>query len=161
MIRLLLVLTLLMPISARAETESERAIEDCIDSQPSIEIARAECLDLGVRNCLDSPDGATTVGMVGCFASAESAWNSVRQSALARLSEAAKASDDYYTEQGDTGFANSLDSLTKAEAAWEAWRDLECISRADDNGNGSMRRIVAASCRLDLMRERVVQHWFR
>ena len=161
MIRLMLILMLLVPLSVRAETESERAVEDCLDARTTIEDARAACFDLGVRNCLNSPDGATTVGMVGCFASAETSWDTVRQSVLAQLSDAAKASDEIYAEQGEDGFAHSFDSLTKAEAAWEAWRDLECISRADDNGNGSKRRIVAASCRLDLMRDRVLQHWFR
>ena len=155
------VLAVMIASPLAAEDNATDTLEACLSAHDSMDAARADCTPLIVRDCLDSPDGATTVGMVGCFADSEANWDTLRRKLLERLVEVAKASDDFYTEQGEDGFAHGVESLTKAETAWETWRDLECISRADDNGNGSMRRIVAASCRLDLVRDRVLQHWFR
>ena len=159
----ILCLLALLPTPLLAQSLSPEAgeIETCLSLSETIEDARIACSALSVNPCLDSTEGATTVGMVGCFAKAEGHWDELRVIVLDRLDAEAQERDAYYKSLGEDGFAESAASLATSETTWAAWRDAECISRADDNGNGSMRRIVAAACRLDLMRERVLSLWFR
>ncbi|MEO8531962.1 MAG: lysozyme inhibitor LprI family protein [Deltaproteobacteria bacterium] len=134
----------------------------CLDRfEGDVNAARMDCAGKIAQPCLGTSDGATTVGMGNCFKQEELAWQALRDEVLARLLEAAKVNDAYYTGQGDAGFATAVESLNAAEATWAPWRDAECRSRADDHGNGSMRRIVAPSCRMELMRERVLALWYR
>jgi|GEM_PF-1639959 len=162
----LVILALVFSHAAVAQTEADKADVDllaaCLDRyEGDVNAARLDCAGKVAQPCLDQPDGVTTVGMGNCFRREELAWDVLRDEALARLREAAKANDEFYSAQGDSGFATAVESLNAAETAWEAWHDAECRSRADDHGNGSMRRIVAPSCRMELMRERVLALWYR
>ena len=137
-------------------------LANCLDGfEGDISAARQTCSGLIERPCLDSSEGATTVGMVNCAAREELAWEALRAEVFARLEAAAQASDEYYKEQNLADYATALDSFRAADTAWATWRDLECRARADDHGNGSMRQIVAGFCRSELIRERVLTYWFR
>jgi uncharacterized protein YecT (DUF1311 family) len=148
MIRLLVCLVLLASPAVAQDADVD-LLANCLDRfEGDVNGARIACGGLVARPCLSTEAGTTTTGMVACSAREELAWQSLRDEVLARLTEAAMSDD-------------SRSHLQGAESAWTAWRDAECPARAHAHAAGAMRQLSAAACRLDLMRERVLQLWYR
>lgn len=100
--------------------------------------------------CTETPGGGTTVGISGCLAQELEAWESVRSAIHARLLDAARMYDQDPVEGAPPVGA----SLVASKAAWEAHRDAQCTYEWSEYAGGTMRGIVAVSCRLQLTAER-------
>ncbi|HWA63725.1 MAG TPA: lysozyme inhibitor LprI family protein [Caulobacteraceae bacterium] len=87
------------------------------------------------QKCLDSPDGQSTAGMIGCTDAElklqDAALNAAYRKAMKDLTPGQKA------------------KLQAAQRAWIAFRDAECASYEDEDW-GSLSRINAASCVLHM-----------
>lgn len=90
--------------------------------------------------CLASPAGQSTVGMIDCAATElaiqDARLNSAYRAALARLDRPRQKM-----------------ALQKAQRAWIAFRDADCASHYDEDW-GSIARVEANLCVLDHTRER-------
>jgi uncharacterized protein YecT (DUF1311 family) len=93
------------------------------------------------QKCLDSPDGQSTMGMVGCN-NDEAAVQDKALNAAYR-----KAMKDLTAEQKT--------KLQAAQRAWIAFRDAECASY-QDNDWGSISNINAAACLLRMTVQRTM-----
>ena len=100
--------------------------------------------------CTETPSGGSTVGISGCLAQELEAWESVRSAVHARLLVAARK----YDEDPVDGAPPVGASLVAAKAAWEAHRDAQCTYEWSEYAGGTMRGIVAVSCRLQLTADR-------
>jgi uncharacterized protein YecT (DUF1311 family) len=93
------------------------------------------------QKCLDSADGQSTLGMIGC-ASDETA---IQDKALNNAYR--KAMKDLTPEQKT--------KLQAAQRAWIAFRDAECASYEDDDW-GTLSKINAATCLLHMTVQRTI-----
>ena len=100
--------------------------------------------------CTETPGGGSTRGLSGCLAQELEAWESVRSAVHARLLDAART----YDEDPVDGAPPVGASLVAAKAAWEAHRDAQCTYEWSEYAGGTMRGIVAVSCRLQLTADR-------
>lgn len=85
--------------------------------------------------CLAAPSGQSTAGMIDCIGTEwqaqDARLNRAYQAALKRLE-----------------LPRQKAALQKAQRAWIAFRDADCVSLYDQDW-GTISRIEAASCRLD------------
>ena len=92
--------------------------------------------------CLDSPDGASTAGMVQCvgveLTVQDTALNAAYRSLVADMTPDQKA------------------GLQKAQRAWIAFRDADCAARYSPDW-GSMSTITANFCMLRRTVERTIE----
>ncbi|MDO8297465.1 MAG: lysozyme inhibitor LprI family protein [Caulobacter sp.] len=92
--------------------------------------------------CLDSPDGASTMGMVQCVGVEmqvqDAALNAAYRALIAGMTPDQKA------------------GLQKAQRAWIAFRDADCQSRYSPDW-GSMSTITANMCMLQRTVERTIE----
>jgi uncharacterized protein YecT (DUF1311 family) len=91
--------------------------------------------------CMDSADGQSTMGMIGCIGAEtqvqDGALNAAYRKAMKDLNPRQKA------------------KLQAAQRAWIAFRDAECASFLDEDW-GSLSRINANDCFLHMTAQRVI-----
>ncbi len=96
----------------------------------------------GFQQCLDSPDGQSTAGMIQCvgaeLAIQDAALNTAYRSLTATFNTRQKA------------------NLQKAQRAWIAFRDADCAARYDPDW-GSLSTINANFCLLRRTVERTIE----
>jgi len=102
-------------------------------------------IDQALEECMGTPDGGTTIGMIGCMQEAEEAWdkelNRVYKQLRSILSEEEKA------------------ALLKTQRAWLAYRDAEFEFNGEYHGNmqGTMWGIVAVNRQMDIVKARTLE----
>lgn len=92
--------------------------------------------------CLDSPEGQSTIGMIDCIGQELEVQDAALNSAYGKLSAA----------MNDRQRAN----LLAAQRAWIAFRDADCAARYDEDW-GSLSRIEANGCVLRRTVERTLE----
>ena len=94
------------------------------------------------QQCLDSPDGQSTMGMIACTGEELKVQDAALNVAWRDL----------------TGPMNARQkaNLRKAQRAWIAFRDADCAARFDEDW-GSMSRIEANFCMLRRTVERTIE----
>lgn len=92
--------------------------------------------------CLDTPDGQTTAGTVGCIAEELKVQDAALNAAYRRLTAG-------INPRQKTG-------VQKAQRAWIAFRDADCASRQDWEW-GSMSTVAANFCVLRRTVERTIE----
>jgi uncharacterized protein YecT (DUF1311 family) len=94
------------------------------------------------QKCLESPQGVSTMGQIGCIgdelALQDKALNRAYAKAMADLTPGQKA------------------KLQAAERAWVAFRDAECAAQEDEDW-GTLSRVAANQCVLDRTIERAIE----
>ncbi|HZZ36273.1 MAG TPA: lysozyme inhibitor LprI family protein [Caulobacteraceae bacterium] len=110
------------------------------DTAPAANAAEAR-YTTAYQKCLDSPEGQSTAGMIGCIGAElevqDARLNAQYRKAMADLNPRQKA------------------RLQAAERAWLAYRDAECLSYTDEDW-GSLSRINANHCVLQMTVERLI-----
>ncbi len=95
----------------------------------------------GFGKCLESPEGGSTAGMIGCIAQEleiqDKALNAAYASTMGSLNERQKA------------------KLRAAQKAWIAFRDADCASLQDEDW-GTLSRVSANACVLHMTVERAI-----
>jgi uncharacterized protein YecT (DUF1311 family) len=93
-------------------------------------------------DCLDTPDGQSTAGMIACTDTEmklqDTRLNAAYAKAMGKLNERQKT------------------ALRKAQRAWVAFRDADCASLWDDEW-GSLSRVNANGCMLSRTVERTIE----
>lgn len=92
--------------------------------------------------CLDTPDGQTTAGTVGCIAEELKAQDAALNAAYRQLTAGMNA--------------RQKAGVQKAQRAWIAFRDADCASRQDWEW-GSMSTVAANFCVLRRTVERTIE----
>lgn len=156
----LLVLTLAVPAAAQdAVPESGprpgdiAEIDVCLTSSLEAGDAAEECVGIVSGPCMEAADGATTVGMMACMGRETQAWDAILNDQWPKLMQRARSLDGGAVAQDQPGRA---ETLRDAQRAWIAFRDAECAHAYASGGDGSIRRILGASCLLDLTAERAI-----
>lgn len=96
----------------------------------------------GLEQCLDTPDGQSTAGTIGCIAAElkiqDAALNAAYRQVTAGMNARQRA------------------GLREAQRAWIAFRDADCASRQDWEW-GSMSTVAANFCVLRRTVERTIE----
>ena len=89
----------------------------------------------GYDKCMASPDGQSTMGMIGCIGDELKIQD-------ARLNQTYRKAMDGLTP-------GEKDRLKTAQRAWVAFRDADCSAMDDPEQWGTISRINANQCMLD------------
>ena len=118
----------------------------------------ARCLDSGTQACIgeaaslcmaEEPQGDTTMGISDCLAGEAGAWDVLLNTEYAAARDFARAMDaDDATLFPE--YAQRADQVQAAQRAWIAFRDANYAMQHGLWGAGSMRRIAAADCLLQM-----------
>jgi len=133
------------PQSAYADEREDfsPALVQCITSASDEDAMRA-CRGEIVRLCRAGDD--STMGLTLCLSDEATAWKQQLDRALAALN----AGEPWRTEE-----------ITAAQAAWEAWLEVECSYRADAEQGGSGQQVDLAQCYLDHTAARAIEYTLR
>lgn len=94
------------------------------------------------QKCLSSPDGVSTMGMIGCIADELTIQDG-------RLNAAYRKAAGQLTPGQKT-------KLQAAQRAWIAFRDADCAAQQDEDW-GSLSRVLANQCVLSRTVERTIE----
>lgn len=142
MMRGLMILTaaVLCAIQA-AEAKRPPNIGSCLNAAQTLEAMRA-CKRIVFEPCVQEPEHhQSTMGLVMCNDREFVQWDALLKARTAEL----KARDAYRAQ-----------ALTAADAAWHAWREVECeFHRAEAQG-GSAEQVITMECGSDLTADRAI-----
>jgi uncharacterized protein YecT (DUF1311 family) len=101
-------------------------------------------IDARLTQCLDAPDGQSTMGMIACADEAYAAWDKELNTAYAALLDGMEK--------------DSAAKLKEAQRKWVAYRDSEFAFQegAWTEDLGSLIRVTIALARADIVRARVL-----
>lgn len=136
---LLLVAPLALPAFAqdasdRPVAQDRAVIEACLSGKTDA-VQRRGCIGRVANPCQDTPDGASTVGMIGCFEREHAVWDE-------RLNRAYREAMAAFDENGKA-------YLKGTQQAWLKFRAQACEWPAKVYPGGSIGGPLAADCRLD------------
>ena len=163
MTRFLVALTLLLPLSARAEPQPAvlelmhymDVTAACFDGAEDRAEAGA-CIGLGSDICMESEEGGfSTIGMMFCLMAEEHSWDILLNRDYGPMMQGLRAMDAEESESFPQ-FAARADSLRNAQRAWIELRDADCALEYAMWGAGSMRQIAGAQCGLQRTAERTI-----
>jgi len=102
-------------------------------------------IDQALEECMNTPEGSTTIGMIGCMQEAEEAWD--------------KELNRAYKQLRSIMSAEEKTSLLTAQRAWLAYRDAEFSFNGDYHGNmqGTMWGIVGKNRRMNIVKARALE----
>jgi len=116
-------------------------LQACVSAAEGEADALRACRGTISQPCFDTPEGASTHGMVMCASAERDAWARILDEQLARLS---------------ANGADSAPSLQRAQTAWAAYREAECNYHVALWGEGSGARVALASCDAQLTADRAI-----
>lgn len=127
-------------VASEAEAASFRT---CLDSN-----AERDCIGAVMRPCMETEEGMTTYGMVGCTARELALWD-------ARLNERYGAFMEWYAGDEDYN-VRQRDRMRTAQRIWITQRDADCEVEAGRYDGGSLARVVRIGCLNDLTALRAI-----
>ncbi len=137
--------------------DPEAALSDlrvCLDDD-GISDTRA-CVGVYARACMAEPGGDTTLGMADCATAEAAAWDRVLDETFAELVVLSR--DLIALEQQAGATPAPLDEmLREAQGVWIRFRESDCAQEYAVWGEGSMRSVAGAWCRLDRTSQRVIE----
>lgn len=123
---------------------AESRIELCLQGYTTRTDKLANCVGGYAQACMNSrEDGETSVGMMQCAMEEASAWDDRLNATYAAL-------------QAELDPA-VFEALRDAQRAWIASRDADCALEISPYEGGSIQRVIAAGCQLDLTAARALQ----
>lgn len=125
----------------RQKTADVARIKKCLASETGQQ-RNADCIGPIANACQDQPGGSTTIGIVACLQREEAAWDVI-------------LNDNYKTTMADLD-ASQQAALRKAQRAWIPSRDADCAALWEAFKDGTIRSVIAASCRLDATANRAL-----
>jgi uncharacterized protein YecT (DUF1311 family) len=138
-----------------ADPADVAALSACADAHlPDVRAAGGACIGLTSTPCLVRPEAQTTTGMVVCMGAEHAAWDVLLNRDWPRVMAQARGIDA--AQAAEPALPSAADTLLTAQRAWLAWREVECPSRMAPHGAGSITRIIAADCMLDLTATRTL-----
>ncbi len=113
-------------------------LEDCLQGKEGYE-ARASCIGAASDDCMTTPSGQTTVGMVQCLSLEATDWDNRLTATYHQLMKEQKAADDELAALGSAVKPERAKRLQQMERQWIAFRDGACkFEEAQwDGGSGS------------------------
>jgi uncharacterized protein YecT (DUF1311 family) len=123
-----------------AESQQHISIEACVAAAATHETLW-QCKGVVANPCMSEPEGQTTVGMIECQSREGDAWQALLDAHIAGLN-----ADD----------PSRSDELAAAKAAWEVWREAECIYQASEAEGGSLAGVIATDCHADITADRAI-----
>jgi uncharacterized protein YecT (DUF1311 family) len=101
-------------------------------------------IDAALTQCLDQPDGQSTMGMIACADQAYESWDKELNAAYAALLDGMEK--------------DSAAALKDSQRKWVAWRDAEFAFQggAWTEDLGTAMRVTLALARSDIVRARVL-----
>lgn len=147
----------IVPMSVVAEPDPAMVeiLDNCLKGPTDMSNAR-DCIGLLAAQCMQAPDGQTTVGMMQCAMSETEAWDVLLNIEYQQARKQAQNMDaddlpDF------PGYAVRAEKLLDAQRAWIAFRDANCLAAYGIYGGGSMRQIAGSQCRLRMTAERTIE----
>lgn len=132
------------------------ALETCVAGQlPATDEAERACIGLTATPCMETPEGGSTLGIVGCLMAETAAWDVLLNRDWPGLMARARATDESYKDW-QPALPSAAEALRRAQRAWLAWREAECAALATEWGGGSHARVIHADCWLSLTAERTI-----
>ena len=128
------------PVLAQDVPFSIEATESCLEA------GRGEaCIGEAAGQCMDTPDGYTTVGMGACLGRELDWWDARLNAAYGRLMEIEKAADAEMKEIGATA-PEMATALRAMQRAWIPYRDALCDYERSQWGGGTGQGPATAAC---------------
>jgi len=150
-------LSLAVSAPSASAQDPEAALADlraCLETATGAD-ARA-CVGTYARPCMAAPGGDTTLGMADCTIAEAAAWDRMLDETFADLVILSR--DRIALEEQAGAAPPPLDEmLREAQGAWVTFRDADCAQEYAVWGEGSMRQIAGAWCRLDRTSQRVIE----
>lgn len=114
-------------------------------------LERDACIGIAANRCQSEKDGATTWGISQCLMQEAELWDVKLNTAYSELMTDAQLMDrDSEASGSESPVDNVAGSLKQMQLEWIEFRDAACAYSYGRWGNGSMRNIAGASCRLQL-----------
>lgn len=140
-----------LPSAHAGDAQDLATVKACISSEKD----GHACIGRLSDTCQKQLKNETTQEMVDCVNREQSAWDTILNERYKTEVDAAKsADDDLKTTEGN--WEPVLDDLKKAQRAWVAFRDAECMRRYALYQTGTIRFDMEAACQLDLTAERAL-----
>ncbi|MGB0901394.1 lysozyme inhibitor LprI family protein [Halocynthiibacter sp.] len=111
-----------------------------------------DCVGVSANACMETPGGASTVGMGFCLQAEHQMWDALLNEAYTNL-RTRLAENDANT---DEGAPNQVDALRDMQRAWITYRDANCAFERSLWGNGSGAGMAQLAC---LMNETAQQYF--
>lgn len=120
--------------------EDEIEVQSCIESvrdynssvDPGQEASRDECIGAVAGPCLETDEGQSTMGMIGCYVRELAVWDVMLNDSYAMLREAVPS----------TG----TEALRDIQVKWISYRDAKCGWPAVFFEGGTIAGPIAAAC---------------
>ena len=142
------VLTMAYPVQAEP-IFTPYEIEACVreTSSKHSEYAILDCVGRAAADCMLTPRGDTTVGMVLCLNGEFDYWDARLKAAYAERMASDEAND---TEKSELGAVTSsvAENLRLMQRAWTSFRDASCQYEQARWMGGSGGRTAFAACRM-------------
>jgi len=155
--RVLAALSVALTVSPALAQDPEAALADL---RACLEVATGtgarDCVGVYAQACMAAPFDETTRAMADCTIAEAAAWDRVLDETFAELVILSR--DRIALEEQAGATPAPLDGLLReAQGAWITFRDADCAQEYAVWGEGSMRRIAGAWCRLDRTSQRVIE----
>ncbi|WP_027258406.1 lysozyme inhibitor LprI family protein [Leisingera aquimarina] len=125
--------------------------------------ARRGCLGTSAQHCMgETPDGSTTVGMMGCLDGERSYWDQRLNRAYKSMRTKAEALDAEMEELG-SAVPKTAPALRGMQRAWIIYRDATCDFERSQWGGGTGGGPAVLSCLMRLTGEQALyleDAWF-
>ncbi len=132
-----------------ASAAEQAAFQECLNTN-----RENDCIGIVSQPCLNTEEGMSTAGMVGCTGRELALWDDLlneRYRALMAM-YAADSDDETFAEYA----ANNRARYLTAQRAWMASRDADCEAEAGRYEGGSLARVVRVGCLLDQTARRAI-----
>lgn len=113
-------------------------LQDCLDGKNDYD-GRAVCIGAASDDCMSTPKGQTTVGMVQCLTLEATDWDNRLNGTYKTLVEEQKAADANLASLGSAVKPERVQRLQQMQRNWVSYRDAACkFDEAQwDGGSGS------------------------
>ncbi len=110
---------------------------------------RASCIGVASEQCMETPDGQTTFGMVDCLSQESQQWDELLNTTYQAVLVSDEDSDAQMKELGSS-VEPIVPMLREMQRAWMAWRDAACEYEAVIWQGGTGGGPASAHCYMEL-----------
>ena len=134
---------------------SSGATADCV-GEAANQDAKRSCVGTSAQHCMGAtPDGSTTVGMMGCLDGERSYWDQRLNRAYKSLRAKAEELDAEMEELGSAA-PKTAPALRDMQRAWISYRDATCDFERSQWGGGTGGGPATLSCLMRLTGEQAL-----
>lgn len=130
------------------QPEDEIELQSCIEgvrdynssAEPGQEASRDECIGMVASPCMETEEGQSTMGMIGCHARELAVWDAMLNDNYAALEDATSPAE--------------FQALRDIQVKWIAYREAKCGWPAVFFQGGTIAGPLAAACLNDMTARR-------